>query len=311
MTQPFTVGAPFTAVSLVSATAFVALFGAAVTAHAGETLLGNSYSAETLPAGGKEISQTLTRRWDKGTGTYTAYDFDTEFEYGWTDRFSTSLYLSGARIKAKNAWPNDDQGEPAPYNNDLNQTRLSSIKTQLKYNFLSPYRDGIGLTGVLEIAYVGWYRKIDLAKTKQISIEPKLILQKNFLNDQLITSYNLGIEFEKRSFPESGNSENEVSITNTVGAAYRFAPGWYAGAEARHHADILNGVKNNNTTFFGPSLHYGTKDWYVTVSYLRQLRGNIPYTGYSVDPSAPTASSRYHLEEDTKNELRIKVAYEF
>ena len=311
MNQPSAGGTPFAPTTIISLTAFVALLGTTGPALADETFLGNSYSAETLPAGRKEISQTLTRRWDKGTGTYTAYDFDTEFEYGVTDRFSTSVYLSGAHIKAKNAWPNDDQGQPAPYNNDLNQTRLSSIKGQAKYNFLSPYRDGIGLTGVLEIAYVGWYRKIDLAKTKQISIEPKLIVQKNFLNDQLITSYNLGVEFEKRSFPESGDAENELSITNTLGAAYRFAPNWYAGVEARHHADILNGVKNNNTTFFGPSLHYGTKDWYVTISYLRQLRGNSPYTGYTADPSAPTANSRYHLEEDTKNELRIKVAYEF
>jgi hypothetical protein len=163
----------------------------------------------------------------------------------------------------------------------------------------------------MELAYVTWYRKVDLAKTKQISLEPKLIVQKNFLNDQLIATYNLGLEFEKRSFPESGDAENEISATNTLGLAYRFAPKWYAGIEARHHADILNGVKNNNTTFFGPSLHYGTGNWYVTVSYLRQLRGNSPYTGYSVDPSAPTASSKYHLEEDTKNEFRLKLAYEF
>lgn len=289
----------------------LALGLAASSAHADETFLGNSYSAETLPAGRKEISQTLTRRWDKGTGTYVAYDFDTELEYGVTDRFSVSAYLLGAHVKAKDAWPNDDQGQPAPYNNNLDQTHLSSIKGQLKYNFLSPYRDGIGITGVLEAAYVTWYRKIDLAKTRQISIEPKLIVQKNFLNDQLITSYNLGLEFEKRSFPDSGDAENELSITNTLGVAYRFAPNWYAGAEARHHMDILNGFKNNDTVFFGPSLHYGTSNWYVTVSYLRQLQGNRAYTGYSVDPSAPTANSKYHLEEDTKNEFRIKVAYEF
>jgi hypothetical protein len=49
-----------------------------------------------------------------------------------TDRLSVSAYLLGARIKAKDAWPNDDQGQPAPYNNDLNQTKLSSIKGQLK-----------------------------------------------------------------------------------------------------------------------------------------------------------------------------------
>ncbi|MEO6148261.1 MAG: DUF6662 family protein, partial [Sulfuriferula sp.] len=52
----------------------VALFLLSGTAFADESLFGYLKGAETLPEGAAELVQQTTRRWDKGAGSYTAYD---------------------------------------------------------------------------------------------------------------------------------------------------------------------------------------------------------------------------------------------
>lgn len=64
-------------------------------AEADENLFGYISGAETLPEGASEIYFWTTHRWDKGQGTYSAYDFQLEYEYGVTSRFTTSLALLG------------------------------------------------------------------------------------------------------------------------------------------------------------------------------------------------------------------------
>ena len=56
-----------------------------IPAHGDENMFGYVYGSETLPKGGLELYQWVTRRDDKGQGTYRAYDFNTELEYGFTD----------------------------------------------------------------------------------------------------------------------------------------------------------------------------------------------------------------------------------
>jgi hypothetical protein len=71
---------------------------AAFPAAAGENLFGYVAGAETLPQGAAEAYAWLTRRWDKGQGTYTAYDTELEYEYGVTSRFTASVALLGQSI---------------------------------------------------------------------------------------------------------------------------------------------------------------------------------------------------------------------
>ncbi len=277
-------------------------------AIAGESVFGYTYTADTMPKGEQELEVTLTQRWDKEIGTYNATDALFEYERGLTDKLQLSVYAQGMRIKSQNAFPLDTSGEEV-YPLDIDLTRMAGYKTALKYNFLSPYKDPIGLSFVWEVAYWRYFPKVDGAKTKQFSFEPKVIVQKNFMDDQLIWSYNLALESEYRKFPEGG-SENEFSINHNMGISYRFARNFYAGLEGRHHMDILNGEKNHNDFFLGPTVQYSSKKWYVNATYLRQLDGSKAYTGYDVDAAIyPSANSRYHLEEDTKNEFRIKFGY--
>ena len=105
----------------------------------------------------------------------------------------------------------------------------------------------------------------------------------------------------------------EAEFVFTAGAAYRFAPNWSAGIEARRESEFgaLNfKSKNKDFTFWslGPTLHYGAREWFATVAYQRQLRNARVY-------NAEIADWRYHGriygDEATRNELRFKVGFFF
>ncbi len=58
------------------------------------------------------------------------------------------------------------------------------------------------------------------------------------------------------------------------------------------------------SVFAGPSLHYGSEKWWGTLTYFRQLRGGgEQYAGQT--------ETDLHLIEKTRNEIRLKVGYNF
>jgi hypothetical protein len=285
----------------------VLAFGSNWQTFADESLFGYSYGSDTLPDGQREWATWVTHRWDKGIGSYNATDLLIEFEYGVTDRLTVAAYLQGLRLKARDAFAPDRDGNDI-YPREVDITKLAVYKGSLKYNFLSPYKHKLGLSFVWELFYTRWFPKVDGARTEQYSFEPKLILQKNFLDDTLVLIYNLALESEWRKFPEDNAFENEFSITNSTGVSWRFKPKWFVGFEARHHQDILNGEKNHSDVFVGPNLHVGTKGWYLTITYLRQIHGNPTWSGYDVDLSE-FPNDGYHFEEDTKHEFRFKFGW--
>jgi len=280
-------------------------------AEASEGFFGYMYTADVLPKGKGEWELWLTPRWNKGdVGKFSATDLMVGYEHGVTDRFTVAFYLQGFKMDATNAWPPDAESGEFVYPERVDSTKLAVYKSEFKYNFLSPYKEGWGFTISTDLYYVRWYPKVDGARTNQLSLEPRFIVQKNFLDDSLITTANLLVESEWRQFPESGAFENEFSINFHLGASYRFARNLYGGVEGRYHQDILNGEKNHSDYFVGPSLLFSQKRWYVSLSYLRQVHGNPTWSGYPVDPLLyPNVG--YHFEEDTKNELRIKLGFAF
>lgn len=276
---------------------------------ADESLFGFSSGQDTLPKGESEFSTWVTQRWDKEIGSYNATDVVLEYERGLTDKLTGALYLQGLHLRAHDSFALDVDGNEV-YPSDIDVTKPAIYKGALKYNFLSVYEKPVGLSFVWEVAFVRYYPKVDGAETEQVSFEPKLVLQKNFLDDTLVLVYNLGVESEWRKFPEDDAYENEFSITNSAGLSYRVAPRWFAAIEARHHQDILNGEWNHHDFFAGPTLHYGSEKFHITLSYLRQLYGNPTWSGYDTDPLL-FPDTDFHLEEDTKNEFRLKVGFNF
>jgi hypothetical protein len=282
----------------------------ATPAQADESLFGFIVGADVVPKGQGEAVLSITRRSDKDFGTYRATDVVLEGEYGVTDRFSVSAFVGGFNLKYKDAFA---QEQVAPgvfedvYPQQFSGTRLSKFGVAGKYQFLSPYTDGIGLTVRTELYYQFRYGRIDGAKTKQVSFEPNIILQKNFLDDTLITTVNLKAEFENRKFTD-GEAENEIKFEPGAGISYRVTKGLYIGGEGFYRADNLNGKFNHGSVFLGPTIHYGAKKFYITATFQRQVTGTPPYS-YDTAPQFTTAG--VNLEEETRNEFRLKFGVNF
>lgn len=287
-------------------------------AKADENLMAYTYTADTVPQGEVEFNSTATNRWDKGRGSYYGADFDFELEYGLTSKFQISGYLNAQHVNHKDAFPfsqaegfNDTE---ALYP-DRKQTRWNGGKIQFKYNFTSPYTDWAGFSMFVEPQFRKQF-KVDGSDTNQKEVEFGFIFQKNFIDDKLVLAYNLILSQEKRILQEADDFvENEREMNNLIGVTYRFAPGWYAGLETRHHMDVLQDVegkyqKNQYSWYAGPTIHYANQKWRITVGYMRQFKGSPEYAA-GVLPVLGGVGSNLHLDENEKNELRLRVGYDF
>ncbi len=285
------------------------LLAAALPAVADENLFGYVRGSEVLPKGSGEFYQWVTQRNNKGTGHYRAVDTKTEVEYGVTDRFQVSAEVNGLAVKSQGLLINGY----LPKDIDSN-LRLQGFEVAAKYNFLSPAKDDFGLS-----AYTSFeYGRLDVhsgQKKRELEFEAQLQAQKYFLEGQLTWVGNIGLRaaHEKRKaiadLPEDfewpTDPEMEISTKIGTGLSYRFAPGWYAGVEALFENEYETEVGQERWSVFGgPSLHYGGKQWWATLTVFRQLRGGGER--YDGQPE-----KQLHLIERTRNELRLKVGYNF
>lgn len=285
------------------------LLAAALPAVADENLFGYVRGSEVLPQGSGEFYQWVTQRNNKGSGHYRAVDTKTEVEYGVTDRFQVSAEVNGLAVKSQGLLINGY----LPKDIDSN-LRLQGFEVAAKYNFLSPAKDDFGLS-----AYTSFeYGRLDVhsgQRKRELEFEAQLQAQKYFLEGQLTWVGNIGLRaaHEKRKaiadLPEDfewpTDPEMEISTKIGTGLSYRFAPGWYAGVEALFENEYETEVGQERWSVFGgPSLHYGGKQWWATLTVFRQLRGGGER--YDGQPAR-----QLHLIERTKNELRLKVGYNF
>lgn len=282
---------------------------AAPLASAGENLFSKVKGAETLPEGSMELYQKLSRRSDKGSGHYTAYDAVTEIEYGVSNRLAAS-----AAIKAQSI---DTSGLliegylPEEIDTGL---EFSGLEASLKYNFLSPALDDIGLSGYMGFDYA-WKDKHSGQDKQTASLETALLLQKYMLEGQMVWVGNVGMEatYAKRDeidgLPEDfewpTDPEMEIEFKLGTGLSYRFAPNWSAGAEVLYETEFETEVGQERwSVFAGPSLHYGSQTWWATLSWLSQVEGGgEQYEGQS--------DTDLHLIEKTKDGMQLKIGFNF
>ncbi|WP_196140616.1 DUF6662 family protein [Aliikangiella sp. G2MR2-5] len=276
---------------------------------AGENLLGTVQGAETLPEGAYELYQKVTIRSDKGQGDYRATNYETELEYGATNKLSVtgslkmlSLDTSGLIIDGY-----------LPKENDLS-LKVSGVEGKLKYMFLSPAMDDIGLSGSIALDY-DWVDPHSGQDKDTFSLETALQLQKFMLEGQFVWLGNFGMEatYAKRDelsglpadFDWPTEPEMEIEFKLGTGFSYRFAPKWFVGFEAFYETEFETEVGQERWSFFaGPSLHYGTADWWWTVSWLPQIKGGGEQYEGQLDTDL-------HLIEKTEQELKLKVGINF
>ena len=282
---------------LLQIVAMVTLFSltTAPAALADENYFGYLYGAETLPKGKWEAYMWLTNRVGKGVGTYSAWDNFNEIEYGFTDRFQGSLYLNTSKHKIKDN----------PEWEDNSSFGFEGVRTSFKYAVLSPFTHAVGLALYVEPEYSRRH-KVSGEEMTEYAVESKLILQKNFRDDTIVSAFNLTYEHEwEREEEEDGETEleREAAIELTAGVNYRFRPNWFVGVEARRHSEYPGadlGDEEHRAYFAGPTLHYGAQKWWFTATVLPQLYGR-----------PREHSNRLHLGEHERLETRFKIGYNF
>jgi opacity protein-like surface antigen len=310
----------------------VALAGlAAPNLHADENLLGYVAGTETLPQGANEAYLIVTRRWDKGAGNdpagsgkYTAYDYQLEYEHGITHRLTGTLELKGQSIDTSGLVI--DGYLPGPESYGL---KPSGIEGKLKYNFLAVAKDDLGLSATFSLQH-NWLDPHSGKDKDSTKFEVGLQLQKLLLDDQLSLVANTGLEgtYAKRdpldaatqasadaamrsitgdpgaTFDWPTKPEMEIEFTLGLGASYRFAPNWNIGVETEYKTEFETKVGQERWSWFaGPSIHYGGRQWWATLTWFEQLAGGRErYLGQTED---------LHLIEKTQHELRFKLGYNF
>ena len=298
---------------------------AALPAAADENLFGYVAGAETLPQGASEAYAWLTRRWDKGQGEYTAYDTELEYEHGVTSRFTTSVALLGQSIDTRGLVI--DAYLPGAESYGM---KPSGVEIKGKYNFLSAAKDPVGLSAMFEL-HQSWLDPHSGKDKDTTSFDVSMQLQKYFLDDQLVAVANAGFEgtYAKRapldaatqasadaamqaltgdpgaSFEWPTKPEMEIEFTLGGGLSYRFAPNWNIGIETQYQTEFETEVGQERwSVFAGPTLHYGGKRWWATLTWFNQLAGGR-------EKYINQADDDLHLIEKTRNELRLKLGYNF
>jgi len=271
--------------------------------RADENFFGYSYGSETLPKGAWETYLWSTWRTDKGNGKYDALDLRLEAEHGFTDRFQASVYLNGSYWNTHDTGPIDEDSGSFVIPNQ-STFAFKGVQVELKYAVLSPYKDGLGLAFYLEPGY-SKRDSITGQPQTEYELEPRIILQKNFLEDRLISVLNFSGEFEWEKGEDDPSFQKELKLEATGGLAYLIAPNWYLGVEGRYKAVFPNWNLGNREAwafFAGPAIHYATKKWWATLTVLPQLSGA---------PNDPARSSSLQLDEFERLEVRLKIGYYF
>ena len=270
-------------------------------AHAGEGSFGWIYTLDLQPKGTLEFEQRLQLNRGQAQGKYNLWQARTELEYGLTDDVQIAGYLNTSYVEANQnnadgstgGWLVPGSAGSSPYS----RGRVDGASVEAIWRLTNPVIDPIG---------VGLYGEVTAGPVKD-EIEMRLLLQSNFMDDRLVLASNLQIAMEKVKF-DSAEIGRESMIDLLVGATYRVANNWTAGLEYRFHNDF-NGYRFNEQTqrahFFGPNVHYATKEWWFTAAWRYQPKGSSECWG----PGVGECSNSRVWDSHSKNEFIIKVGH--
>lgn len=259
---------------------------------ADEHLFGYARGAETLPKGHADVYQFTTLRAGKSSGRYRGWDFDTEAEYGFTDKLQVGLSIVQHHFDI-NGMPELDNGS---------FYRFGGVELTAKYRFKSMFKDGYGLAFRQEMAFLR-YDDVGGIIQKEFDLSPELIYQKNFLDDTLVFVANAGVKLAWGKKPAE-EYDHEFTMQGAMGMSYRFAANWFFGPELHIRSEYPNfdlGFHEHTALFAGPALHYGARRWWATFSYAVQAWGE------GVDEP----SRGMTFAEEARHEFRLKVGLNF
>jgi hypothetical protein len=280
--------------------AFVMSACVATAGHAEANPFGYSYTADVEEPGETELALWATDRRAKDDGHYDAQDYRVEVERGITDRFQIAGYLNLASHHIRDLGPDADRLQ--------RNLAIQGLSLEFKYKLLDEKKDGIGLALYAEPA---WSRihKVEGEKGTEYELELKLIASKSWMDERLLWAGNLTFEPEWEREKEQvapgvieHSWDKELKLEATTGLAYRIAPHWRAGVEARYasvYPDWTDGLHRDAYAISaGPTISFGKDEWSASLTYLPQLAGG------------PGPGSR-NLQDYEKREIRLKISHEF
>jgi hypothetical protein len=239
---------------LVATLLALGLMAAAGAARANPRPLPFTYQTETLPAGAAEVEQFadyVPTRVQTGAGDLVYYgglQFQTEIEYGITDKLELALYFTfvpepgSERYRTLPLWPNGN-----------------GLKQRLRYRLADPEAWPIDVALYGEIA----------ENEREIELEAKVILQRRFGRTRVITNL-----WAEREFYFDGL--REWVLNPTLGATVEVTPKWHLGVEGWLRAEYPDGFTGPRPFNLGPHVYVGPtllvnfgRIWWTTGAYLR------------------------------------------
>lgn len=303
--------------------ALVALAAGASAASADEPLFGYVYTTDLLPKDQMEVTQWLTWRAKKATGTFDVVEARSEFEYGVADNFQLSAYFNYEWAEAFHdnvidgtTLPPETLAQlPVGPDDHLKTVQFTGFALEGIWRILSPYTDPVGVAILIEPTVGPSLREL----------ESRLIVQKNFFDDRLVIAFNATIAQELRSLPGDPSEppdspeaikhwDKETDVNFGLAVSYRFISNWSAGLELQHERewagfDPFNaGQATNSAFYFGPTLHFGGEHFFATLTVLDQLPWGSDFSGPK--PNFVVAGRNY-ADDFERFRVRFKTGWYF
>ncbi len=211
-----------------------------------------TYEPETEPKGDWEIEQSITSRLGRnaavGQKDFQSWEFRTEVEHGFTDRYTASLYLNETYDHFR------DPANGAVISND----HWAGVSVENRYLVLDPANNPVGLTLYLEPTYDG----------HNAELEQKIILGQRHGDWKWALNLTHAVEW-RNNFRET---EGELELS--AGLAYQLTHRWSVGVELRDHNELPEYSRWENTAvFLGPVISYHRQQWWITLSAMPQIYG--------------------------------------
>ena len=235
--------------------AAAAMAWGAASARADERHFTYSYETQTLTKGSVEVEQWATARFNRDGGRYHVFELREEFEYGVTDRLTTSLYLNWKEFGVQ-----ETAARPGEHG-----AVFDSFSNEWKFKLWDPDVDPVGLL---------LYAELGLGEDVE-EIELKAVAQKN-VGDWRV-AYNLVLEMEReKSFDSAAGAdviEKSSALIHTVGVSYQVDPNFAVGLEGYHAQDFDEIYKHQvgQSLFVGPVVHVAWSKAWATFTVLRQV----------------------------------------
>jgi hypothetical protein len=239
-----------------------------------------TYVYETLPKGSLELEQyadyTPIRVLDQtGAGViYGASQFQTEFEYGITDRLELGLYVTIA--------PTTDAVQNLPP-----LTEGTGIKERLRLRLAEEgqWPVDVGLYGEL------------VENERELELEAKVILQRRIGDLRIVANL-----WGEREYENFSIHQGDWVINPTLGLTYQVTPVFHPGVEGWMRAEWPDSNPHPRPFNLGPQVYVGPtmmfdfgNFWWSTGVYLRATEASRPLFDGGAVGSTTTADAFGHV----------------